>query len=157
MTKGEKIGKFWFSAAMPDEVKDSCKDLLVKNDYLIPSWCNEVRIYWDCAGDDNDGALAAAYVETNYAYRYAAMYICPPFLSEELEDRDIRIKHELCHIVSSPLVSYVRDTVNILGKDENLSQLVSRESSEKVEAMTEDLSYIILEIEKRLTSKDKGK
>lgn len=145
MQKGEKVGKYWFSPDLPDEVKSSCKDILLNNEYLIPNWCNEVRIFWNPNGYDDGNA--SAYIDTSYAYRFAAIFICPPFLSEELDDREIRIKHELCHIVSTPVVSYVRDVANIVAPEEPMNQLVVRESSEKVESMTEDLVYILLRME----------
>jgi hypothetical protein len=147
MQKGERAGKFWFSPDVPDEVKSSCKDVLLRNEYLIPNWCNEVRIFWNAVADDTNDGTVAAYIDTSYAYRYASIFICPPFLNEELDDREIRIKHELCHIVSTPLVSYVRDVSNILGVEETTAQLVARESSEKVESMTEDLVYILMKME----------
>lgn len=149
MSKGERVGKYWFSPDVPDEVKSSCKELLISNESLIPNWCNEVRIFWNPQGYED----AAAYIDTSYAYRYAAIFICPPFLNEEPEDRELRIKHELCHIVSSPLVSYVNDIAKILGVEESIEQIVKRESSEKVESMTEDLVYILMQMEEKYAKK----
>jgi hypothetical protein len=151
MTSGEKCGqKYWFSPNVPDEVKSSCKDLLIANEYLIPTWCNEVRIFWNAEGEPD----AAAYIETSYSYRCASITICPPFLSEEPEDRELRIRHELCHIVSAPLVSYARSLANIFGADDdNIKALVDRESSEKVESMTEDLVFILQQMERTFEKK----
>lgn len=156
MTKGECVGKFWFSEAMPQEVKDASLPLLVENEHLIPEWCHEVRVYWNPAGEHVGEDLAAAYIETEYAYRYATLTICPAFLSEEDEARTFRIKHELWHIVSSPLVSYLKDITDILSKrDELLSEIVARESTEKVESLTEDLTNILIKIEEKQSKNKK--
>lgn len=153
MTKGLKVGKFWFEATMPDEVVNACKDLLIRNESLIPSWCEEVRIYFDAEGTDtSSGGLASAYIETNYSYRFANLTICPPFLCEELQDRDNRIKHELSHIVTAPLIYYVRDIVGMMTKDEILCSIVSREMNEKVESVTEDLTNIFVKTERKFTN-----
>jgi hypothetical protein len=159
MAEGLRVGKFWFSSLVPKEVLDTCKDTLLKYECLIPNWCNEVRVYWDAEGNSPDDGenTATAYISTNYAYRFASLNICPPFLSEEIEDRETRLKHELCHIVSSPLVSYVRDTVAIVTQDEAMTQLVCRESTEKSESMTEDLAYILTQMEKTFSAKSSKK
>ncbi len=144
---GDRAGKFWFSPEIPEEVKNSCRHILIENEFLVPNWCNEVRIYWSPDGYDKDGDTVA-YITSNYAYRFAAISICPPFLNEEEEDRKSKIKHELCHIVSTPLASYVKDTANILTDEhEIISQIVNREITERAEAMTEDLVYVLMKME----------
>lgn len=155
MVEGERIGdKFWLSSELPNEVKDACRDTLLKNEALIPGWVNEVRIYWDAPGDRIDGgeASASAYMTASYCYRYANITICPPFLSEEKADRENRLRHELSHIVSYPLMSYVKQVVETLSsEDDAVTQIVRMELSEKVESMTEDLTNIITNIEKKFS------
>ena len=157
MIDGQRVGnKYWISSAVPDEVKAACEDILLKNEALIPGWVNEVRVYWDAEGDETEhgSGLAAAYMEASYAYRYASITICPPFLSEEKADREIRIRHELCHIVSFPLIMYVKHVAETLsGEDDTVAQLVKKELSEKIESMTEDLAQIIQNFEIKLNKK----
>lgn len=161
MITGERYGKkYWIHPLVPDEVKVACKDALEQNESLIPSWCNEVRIYWDSEGDQTDHGegAAAAYMEASYAYRYASITICPPFLSEEPRDRESRIRHELCHIVTYPLILYVKNVAETLTNEEEVTaQLIRKELSEKIESMTEDLVQIISNIENDLSSKSSKK
>ena len=150
--KGKRIGKFWFSPVMPNEARLACEEILVENAALIPNWCNEVRVYWDSDGDEKG---STAYIETKYAYRYASINICPPFLEEEDEDRETRIRHELCHIVSAPVLEYINRIAEILGKKEEVAALIDKESEEKVESMTEDLVYILMQMQHHLEQKIK--
>lgn len=144
--KYNREGKYWFQEDLPKEVYESCINLLRENQDLIPSWCEEVRVCWDSQGEHTiNGNSAAAYIESNYAYRYARLSICPPFLNDSEEDRLDTIRHELAHIVTAPLVNYVRDSFSILAdEDEPLCQLISKELGEKVESVTEDLKNIIV-------------
>lgn len=158
MKEGLKIGKFWFSSNMPDEVIDTCKTELTCYEDLVPSWCEEVRVYFDALGAEptsDVGNVSSAYIETNYAYRFASLYICPPFLLEEKSERTKKVIHELCHIVSSPVIQYTRDIAIIVSKDDIVSELVTRESSEKIESMTEDLSNIIYKLYEKINKKSK--
>lgn len=149
--QSERVGKFWFSEKLPVEVKNSVKDVLVKNEVLIPSWCNEVCICWD---DGEDSVDFSAYVETQYAYRKADLYICPAFLREDAYDRDLTIKHELAHIVSSPLLFFVQQVTGIMvdEEDDKYTKLILRESKEKSESMTEDLARIFLAMENKFNN-----
>jgi hypothetical protein len=152
MVNGEKVGKYWFSPLIPDEVKDSCRGALLANEALIPAWCNEVRVYWDSEGasTDHGEGSAAAYMEASYSYRYASITICPPFLSEEEPDKESRVRHELCHIVSYPILFYIKSVVETLtGEDETIATLVKKELSEKIESLTEDLAQIIFAMENK--------
>ncbi len=143
----EYTGKFWFDGSLPKEVLESCRDIFLANEDLIPEWCHEVIIKWDSDADNNSDETISAYVVTSYCYRNATIHLCPQFLSALPEVKQTIIQHELFHIVSQPLIEYVKDVVGIMTKDDKvLKKIIWHQISEKMESMTEDLTNILKKI-----------
>ena len=139
------IGKFWFSPHMPDEVLELAKELFLPLEWMIPAWCEEVRVFWDAEGFDNDRESkdnsASAYMTASYSYRFARIALCPVFLSQEDEERRLTVRHEMGHVILSPFADYVREAFDTLaGDNEIVRKLVETEIRERYEAVTEDLA-----------------
>lgn len=135
------IGKFWFSPHMPDEILEVAKEYFLPLEWMIPAWCEEVRIFWNEEGLSDESSTAAAYMSSSYSYRFARIALCPSFLNQEEEERKLTVSHELSHVVLSPFANYVRETFDTLaGENEMIRKLVDTEIRERYEAITEDLA-----------------
>lgn len=150
--EGKRVDKFWFSPELPKEVLDSCEKLLIDNSYIIPSWCESVSVSWNAQDAEN-----VAYITTHYEYRTAHLVLCPYYLNEDDGERDIKIKHELSHILTAPMVSqFRRISASLLdGKDDATKEIVEEVIREKFECVTEDLARLLVRAEEQFNSKKK--
>ncbi len=146
----KRHGKNIISPDVPEEVLKSCLHILLEYEYIIPSWCNGVSVSWNAREDED----SIAYITTLYEYRRADLVICPLFLNEDEEDKRLRIRHELSHILTAPLVGYCRSTVGILLKDADpiLEKVIREGLREKYESLTEDLANVLGKAEERRES-----
>lgn len=88
-------------------------------EYLLPTWCHYVNVYWNA--DERDGALA--WCDTKYEYRHAGITICPRWLDQTTEERERAVEHELNHLPTTPLVDWIRGVITRLVPKDSKSEL----------------------------------
>ena len=145
----KKLEKIVIDGEVPSDISKGLPALFEKNSYIIPDWCSEVRVIWDASPEDEDGNAsdAPAYTDTQYEYRFATVAICPSFLAESVEAKDKIIKHELGHIITSPIIDHIFQVLEILDLEEETLNILKYTLQQHMEAVTEDLTTVLLRAE----------
>lgn len=135
--------KFTFDAAVPAEARDALRPYLDAYAWLVPAWCHRVYVYW-LASDGEDGDTDAE-VNPMFDYRYAKLTFYANWLAGPPERRGAVVAHELLHIVTNPLMRYIRRVAkDAFEEDEpKLFAHVEEGLRERCEGVIEDLAQMI--------------
>lgn len=120
---------------VPPEVWDAVEPLLLRHVALVPTWCHEVRVFWDSSDGETSAKCGA-----DYEYRVARVTICGGFFDYGPAGRDEAIRHEFLHIPLCPLTDWTRDLIHRLtGDDTRLRDWLLSEWRERLEGAVCDL------------------
>lgn len=118
---------------VPDEYRDVLEPILEAWYALVPTWVQEFRVMW--RGDDNGAALGA---KVNYRNRWAFLYVGPSFLGEPVDEREVAVLHELCHVLTEPLSVVAERIADMLPDYER--KAVAGFLEDALEATVEDIA-----------------
>lgn len=137
-----KQSKFVFDADIPKTVMPELREYLLPCEWLIPSWCQKVRVGWIAQEDEDDAALS---IEVHYAYRWARINVFPCFHLQT--DKREMVIHEILHAFASVLANYARDAIKLLVPEDEapkFRQSLLDELTNRHEALVQDLTYCIV-------------
>lgn len=138
------MNRFQFKGEFPPEVKPSIMAVVSRYEYLLPSWCHHVEVYWNAEIGDESIALC----ETKYEYRLASITIGPLWLDRDQEERERSIEHELAHIPSMPMFQWVHGVITRIVTKEQHSELQS-ELLESLRVWAESSTCDLVDIMRR--------
>ena len=134
--------KFVYTPQIPKEVLSAVKETLEKYESLIPGWVKYVNVAWN---PNPSEAGTSAESRGDYAYRWAAIHLCPSFLDENEAEREDTIIHELVHVMLFPLTNYYHDLVGYLDdQPEKVRDFIRSQTIEKMESVTVDVTTSLL-------------
>lgn len=123
---------------VPDEYREASESLLKEYLWLVPAWCQTLRV------QNNVGAKGgeAASTETRPEYRHARITLTPWFLECDAGARRQIVIHELLHI---GLAAAADVFANVLAATENepFRDLAEEEWRKASEAGIQDLAHAI--------------
>lgn len=121
---------------IPPEVATVLEPIIERWKFLLPTWCQDLRIEWK---PDLDGDIAETSI--HYANRWAVIRVAAPWLDGEPADRETVIIHEMIHVTMEPLQRAAFTTVDTLTeKDSPAYRLAERQIRDGTEAVAEDLA-----------------
>lgn len=134
-----------YQEGIPSEVLPTIQRLVEPWRWLIPPWCQEVKVVWEQEAAEGDAAGASACAYVNYEYRWARISFYPRFLTDPPHLQTENVAHELLHIAVEPLARYALETVDTLLKEESpkFHATLRKELTERTEAVVTDLAYLI--------------
>lgn len=91
---------------VPAETKEALEPHLRRWMPLLPTWCQEFAIEWQPM---NDSRMA---VRVNYRNRSAVLILTPLWLSDSPEERANSLRHELVHVLLTPLMDAVGSIID---------------------------------------------
>jgi hypothetical protein len=147
-------GKFEYDRDFPPEVIAEVQDLIESLSWLLPGWCQRVRVTWYQNGSP-EGTVAAC--GANYEYRGIDIDIYPTLLSQDDDRRREILIHEMVHGLLGPLTDYARrELKRLLPKSEapKYRDAVLEQLRLCVESVTQDFAHTIHQREK---ARDGGK
>lgn len=136
-----KAGRFSFEMDWPEAILGELQPLIEQYDFLIPSWCNVVRVLW-CPKMDKFYAT----MDAEISYRRATLSVSPSLMDHDDAARQKTIRHELIHISTVPLVEFAERAIKTLtaGDDKrDIRKALNRELKHYHEGMTEDLAHCL--------------
>lgn len=134
-----KSGKFVYEMDWPEHELAAFRPLIDSCEYLVPSWCNRVRVLW-CPKMNK----AYATMNSELKYRRATLNISPCLSDLGDEERQKIIRHEIIHISTIPLVEFAEKTIkNLAGDRDDIRKVLNRELEQYHEGMTEDLAHCL--------------
>ena len=140
--------KLVYSENIPAEVLPAVKAKLEKYEKLIPSWTQEVRVYWN--GAPGGDATISGSSDGNFAYRWATISICPAFLDEKDSEREDTAIHELSHVLLFPLTDFFDQLLCYFDEQpEKVKDFMKSQLMERIEGVTVDLTSAVLRLMKR--------
>lgn len=144
-----KVDSLGFDENIPSSMRKELIELFKTNAYIIPDWCSYVHVAWEAEplDDSNNIVSCPAYTSTEYPYRKAVVKICPSFIDEDDFGKDHIVKHELGHIITSPLVDYIENVLGMLDLEESTESIIKDSLQTYSEAVTQDLTNILKSLE----------
>lgn len=136
-------GIFQYDRDFPPEVLAEVQDLIESLAWLLPGWCQRVKVTW-YQGGDAEGVQAACGI--NYDYRSIDLDIYPALLSNDADRRREIMTHEMVHGLLNPFFCYARDEIaRLIPKDEapKYHDSLMEALRCKVEAVTQDFAHAI--------------
>jgi hypothetical protein len=138
------MDRFQFKGEFPAEVRPVVEAIILRYDYLLPSWCHHVVVFWKA--DERDGDIA--WCSSKYEYKFASITICPLWLDGDAEERERAIEHELNHIPTMPLADWIRGAITRLVPKECKPELQA-ELLESLRIWNESVTSELVDIMRR--------
>lgn len=131
-----------FDTGFPEILKEPISVHLSNLSWLFPHWLQRLYIAYNSSDADDDSGYAIIHKE----YRWGRITICGAFARHTATHQKEVLVHEIIHLFNLPFVNYVRETIELLcPKEENeqFNNALRNETRRKMEAMTEDLTFVI--------------
>lgn len=121
---------------VPREVKAAVQSELACWTFLLPPWCQELRIRWDPELE------ATAEVTVHVPNRWATIRIGPPYLEQPQDERLVVILHEILHIALHPYTTATTAAMRHLAGEDRQELLAMGEDfvEQALEGVVEDLA-----------------
>lgn len=131
-----------YKGEWPEEVLPSVKSILDKEAWLIPGWCQDIFIHWNCEAPES-GVNAS--VDAYYDYRWVRLDLYPGWLNGDGNLRREDIIHELIHISVNPALDYAEKTLKELLEEDapKFHKSVKDQFRALAESAVQDLTYSI--------------
>ena len=124
-----------WSPSVPKEVAAIVAPMLDRWRCALPTWCHDLRILFDTELEE------PAETQPQMEYRFAEITIGPDWLTEDAVARENILLHEICHLLTAPLVDFVDDALEVEG-DDALAAIVFRRA---YEGTVQDLTRAFLD------------
>lgn len=128
--------------SVPRALRALCKPHVEQHVYLLPGWCEEIRIGYDA---DSEGA--SANVRVAQEYRFARITLHPPMIDMSEADRADTIRHEILHVATMPMVVLLHKAMNALeleSANPPLHAWIVESARETMESVVQDLTESLL-------------
>jgi hypothetical protein len=137
------MGKFHFDKSVPEVVRAEVARFLPAHEWLVPAWCHRVNIFWK----ETDGEGSDAEVVTLHEYRYANLTFYGRWLAGTDEQKAQTVAHELIHVITNPLMRYVRELLEETLKEDEPKLYAHAEAHARryYEGVVEDLARAVTE------------
>jgi len=112
--------------------------LINQHKWIIPTWLHTLSV---SIGHGETDIVAKCHVD--HEYRQATIQIFDRFATENNEFQESTIIHELIHIHTSPIIDYVKTTLDETIKDDTQRNLITQQLDRLHEGITCDLEYAI--------------
>ncbi len=139
-----------FEPNMPDEVAGALLDIFLRWAWVIPTACDEIRVFFDHTGyeaedeNDKDDPEIFAACESLSEYHAARIHVYPRWLTEPEGSRERIIVHELGHIITAPLAEVADFVAERCSGDPLVRALVAEHNRRACESTVTDLEKILL-------------
>ena len=144
------MSKYYFGENIPSELLPLLKEKFAKYEDLVPGWCECVSVFWNPERVD-ETQLISGETTGYYDYRRASINICSGFLGETDSDREDTIRHELAHVLLSPIENFVGKAVQNI-KNKELKSFVSEQFSVVLESVVQDVASALQKIREKSDS-----
>lgn len=132
--------KFFFfeSAAQEEQFRCELRPWL----WMIPPWCEVLRVENVNPGKNSDAALAIA---PSPHYRRARLEVYPHWFASDAASRRACIAHEMFHLLTGELIHFVRDRVlpEIHRENPALGDFIEQGFLDLLEGCTETFAHIV--------------
>lgn len=119
------------------DLRRAIEPLIKKHAHLVPSWCHVLHCNFSTEGAE-EGVVASITPMTEY--RKAYLYVHAGFLTDDAEEREHSIVHELLHLQVAPLESLVSQLIkSTITPDSTLAEWSWEERRRATESVVEDL------------------
>lgn len=123
----------------PAEVRGAVEPYLIYWKQIVPAWCAEVIVRWDPDLHEN-----SMMTQVRPEYRDTILVVGPGWIDMEDESRDLTVVHELAHIITGPLVNFIRSTIRAVTDDGMiLREVLEEQARVAFESVVEDQARII--------------
>lgn len=137
------MSKFVYDADIPEIILPDLRRYLEPLECLVPAWCAQVYIGYD-GRDSASGTGCIMDCVVKYHYRWARITVYGRWTNQPDFYKPHAVTHELLHISIDPLFCWATDKIKgLAGDDARICGMLQQEASERVEAVTEDLTGIL--------------
>lgn len=138
------MSKFHFDEDIPEVIRPDLERWFGTYEWAIPQWCHTVYIGW-VGGDYANGPAAVMTNDVNYRYRWARITVHGRWTDQPDSHRNRLVLHEIVHVAVDALYHWTRQQIKELTKDDDrLRRILDEEAEERIEAIVEDLTTIVL-------------
>lgn len=128
--------------SVPRTLRALCKPHVDQHVYLLPGWCEELRIGYDTGTEGT-----SARVNVAQEYRFARVTLHPPMIDMSEVDRADTIRHEILHVATMPMVVLLHkamDALDLESANPPLYAWVVESARETMEGVVQDLTESML-------------